>query len=89
MEVIDGGFTEAGVEQVDLDLLKGECLFIRGLAYFDLARMYCQPYSAGTDKMGVPVVLITENDYPARNTVGETYDRVIEDLELAEITPSC
>lgn len=83
MEVIDGGFTESGVEQAQLDELKGECLFLRGLAYFDLARMYCQPYSSGRDNMGVPVVLITANNYPARNTVGETYDRVIEDLELA------
>ena len=83
LEVIDGGFTETGVEQADLDLLKGECLFMRGLAYFDLARIYCQPYSAGTTNLGVPVVLVTENGYPARNTVGETYDRVIEDLEDA------
>jgi hypothetical protein len=83
MEVIDGGFTESGVEQAQLDELKGECLFLRGLAYFDLARMYCQPYSSGRDNMGVPIVLVTANDYPARNTVGETYDRVIEDLELA------
>jgi len=83
LAVIDGGFSETGVEQADLDLLKGECLFMRGLAYFDLARMYCQPYSAGTSNLGVPVVLVTENGYPARNTVGETYDRVVEDLEAA------
>ncbi len=83
LAVIDGGFTETGVEQADLDLLKGECLFMRGLSYFDLARMYCQPYSAGTENMGVPVVLVTENGYPARNTVGETYDRVVTDLEDA------
>ncbi len=83
LEVIEGGFSEPGVEQADLDLLRGECLFMRGLAYFDLARIYCQPYSAGRDNMGVPVVLKTENGYPARNTVGETYDRVITDLEAA------
>ena len=83
IEVIDGGFSEAGVEQAQLDQLKGECLFLRGLAYFDLARMFCQPYSAGTSNLGVPVVLVTENGYPARNTVGETYDRIIEDLEDA------
>lgn len=81
--VLDGGFTETGVTQAQLDELKGECLFMRGLAYFDLARMYCQPYSAGTSNMGVPVVLVTENGYPARSTVGETYDRVIDDLEEA------
>jgi hypothetical protein len=83
LAVLDGGFSESGVEQSQLDELKGECLFIRGLAYFDLARMYCQPYSAGTSNMGVPVVLVTENGYPARNTVGETYDQVVKDLEDA------
>ncbi len=83
IKVIDDGFTETGVTQGKLDTLKGECLFLRGLAYFDLARMYCQPYSAGRDNQGIPIVLVTENGYPARNTVGETYDRVIEDLEDA------
>ncbi|HOE24484.1 MAG TPA: RagB/SusD family nutrient uptake outer membrane protein [Bacteroidales bacterium] len=83
LEVIDGGFTEAGVEEAQLNVLRGECLFMRGLAYFDLARMYCQPYSAGTTNLGVPVVLVTENGYPARNTVGETYDRVVADLKDA------
>ena len=39
LEVIDGGFEQVGVEQAQLDLLKGECLFLRGLSYFDLARM--------------------------------------------------
>ncbi|MFZ1270105.1 MAG: RagB/SusD family nutrient uptake outer membrane protein, partial [Bacteroidales bacterium] len=83
LEVIDGGFTETGVEEAQLNVLRGECLFMRGLAYFDLARMYCQPYSAGTTNLGVPVVLVTENGYPARNTVGETYDRVVADLKDA------
>jgi starch-binding outer membrane protein, SusD/RagB family len=80
INVIDGGFTEATVTQEQLDQLKGECLFMRALSYFDLARVYCQPYVAGRDNLGVPVVLKTENGYPARNTVGEVYDRVVEDL---------
>jgi len=84
INVIDGGFTETGKTQEQLDQLKGEGLFLRALSYFDLARIYCQPYVAGRDNMGVPVVLITENGYPARNTVGEVYDRVVEDL-LASI----
>jgi starch-binding outer membrane protein, SusD/RagB family len=80
INVIDGGFTEATITQEQLDQLKGECLFMRALSYFDLARVYCQPYVAGRDNLGVPVVLKTENGYPARNTVGEVYDRVVEDL---------
>ena len=45
--------------------------------------MYCQPYSAGVSNPGVPVVLVTEEGYPSRNTVGETYERVVTDLEDA------
>jgi len=81
INVIDAGFTESGITQEQLDQLKGECLFLRALSYFDLARIYCQPYIAGRDNLGVPVVLVTENGYPARNTVGEVYDRVVEDLK--------
>jgi starch-binding outer membrane protein, SusD/RagB family len=84
INVIDGGFTQTTITQEQLGQLKGECLFMRALSYFDLARVYCQPYVAGTSNLGVPVVLKTENGYPARNTVGEVYDRVVEDL-LASI----
>ena len=80
---IDGGFTETAVTQAQLDRLKGECLFLRGLAYFDLVRTFSQPYSSGRENLGVPVVLVTENAYPARNNVGEVYDRVVTDLLAA------
>lgn len=84
INVIDGGFKQETITPEQLGQLNGECLFLRALAYFDLARVYCQPYIAGRDNLGVPVVLKTENSYPARNTVGEVYDRVVEDL-LASI----
>jgi starch-binding outer membrane protein, SusD/RagB family len=83
INVIDGGFQETSITQEQLDYLKGECLFLRALSYFDLARIYCQPYVAGRDNLGVPIVLVTENGYPARNSVGEVYDRVVEDLTMS------
>ncbi len=78
------GFTETGVDQADLDNLKGECLFLRSLAYFDLVRFYAQQYSSGTNNPGVPIVLETKIDKPARNTVGEVYQRILTDLTEAE-----
>jgi hypothetical protein len=54
INVLEDGFEEVGVDQSDLDQLLGECKFIRGLAYFDLARMFCQPYSAGATQLGLP-----------------------------------
>jgi hypothetical protein len=64
--------------------LKGECLFLRALGYFDLVRFYAQQYSSGTDNPGVPIVLVTEIGEPARNTVGEVYAQILADLSEAE-----
>lgn len=77
------GFEEPGVEQEDLDALQGECRFLRALAHFDMARTYCKPYGEGRDNLGVPVILVTELGKPARNTVGETYDQIVADLQYA------
>lgn len=94
LEVIDAGFTEAGVEQEEIDQLAAECKFLRGLAYFDLARMFCQPIAqGGINQLGVPVVLSYELGQPARNTLGEVYDQIEVDLvnaelDLAEVSPN-
>jgi starch-binding outer membrane protein, SusD/RagB family len=82
------GFSEPGVSQDQIDNLKGECLFLRALAYFDLVRCYSQQYSSGTDNPGVPVVLVTEIGEPARNTVGEVYAQILSDLNEAELSLS-
>ncbi len=78
------GFSEPDITKSQIDQLKGECLFIRAMGFFDLVRMYAQPYTSGRDQLGVPVVLVTEMGKPARNTVGETYDQVVKDLLAAE-----
>jgi len=86
LEAIEEGIDEPGVEQEDLDMLAAEAKFLRGLAYFDLARIFCQPITqgAGASQLGVPIVLRTENAEPARNTLGEVYDQVVQDLLDAE-----
>ncbi len=83
INVIEDGFTETGVTQAQLDEILGECLFIRALAYFDLARQYCLPYSLDGSNMGVAVVTVTENGYPARENLTTTYTRVVDDLLAA------
>jgi hypothetical protein len=89
INAIDDGFEEVGVTKEQLDVLKGECLFLRALSHWDLVRIYSQPYVAGTGNLGVPVVLKTENGYPARNNVGEVYDRVVTDLlDAANLLPA-
>ena len=78
------GKSETGVTQQDWDNLKAEALFMRALCHFDLVITYAQPYTSQPNSLGVPVVLVTENGLPARNTVAEVYDQVVSDLKEAE-----
>jgi starch-binding outer membrane protein, SusD/RagB family len=62
--------------------IKGQALFIRGLAHFDLVRYFSEPYDATPDAShpGVPVMLESVISQPPRNTVAEVYNQVIQDL---------
>ncbi len=80
-------------DEQDLNNLRAECLFLRAFCHFDLVRTFAQPYCYTSDAshLGVPVVLHTDaTARPARNTVQEVYDQIIEDLLEAEsiIDPS-
>lgn len=71
----------------EINGIKAECLFIRALSHFDLARVYCQPYAktdVNAQNSGVPVMLHSKIDEPARNTLKEVIDQVITDLLEAE-----
>lgn len=63
--------------------LKGQAFAIRGLALFDLTRIFGYPYlkDNGTS-LGVPIVegISTTDSKPARNTVAECYTKIISDL---------
>ncbi|MFO8098261.1 MAG: RagB/SusD family nutrient uptake outer membrane protein [Salinibacter sp.] len=70
--------------------VKGEALFIRGALYFELVRLFAQPWAAGDpgSNLGVPLVLeptreINEEDNVTRDPVQAVYDQVIEDLTTA------
>ena len=72
--------------QAEKDLAKGQSLFVRALAYFDLVRIFAKPYNqGGGSQLGVPIVTVTDiNSTPARNTVAEVYTRIIDDLNQAK-----
>ncbi len=69
----------------ELDQLKGENLFLRAVAHFDLVRFFGRPYPQGEGNN--PGVVIKDNvdydDQPGRSTVREVYDFVIGDLTKA------
>ena len=69
------------------NLVEGEALFLRGLGYFDMARLFGQQYNAGggNTQLAVPIVLDPPNvdRKVPRNTVEEVYTQVISDLTAA------
>ncbi len=67
--------------------IKGQALFVRALAHFDLLRAYGQTftYTEDASHIGVPVVTrpLSVIEVPSRNTVIEGYKQVITDLDSA------
>ncbi len=81
------GKDEGEITTQQLDNLKAEALFLRALSHFDIVRLYATSYSKDKDAPGVPVILKTDEtaqEMPARNTVEEVYEQVIQDLLDAE-----
>ena len=67
----------------DFTQVMGEAYALRGLAHFDMVKMYAQHYTftAAASHPGVPIVVISNIDsLPARNTVAEVYAQAISDL---------
>lgn len=77
----------------DIIPYKGEAYFLRALAHLDAARRFARPYTnvsanpSGANT-GIPVVLETVKDpanfHPTRNTLAETYNAIIDDLQKAQ-----
>ncbi|WP_051141344.1 RagB/SusD family nutrient uptake outer membrane protein [Salisaeta longa] len=70
--------------------VRGEALFIRGMLYFELVRLFGPPWSAGNPDQapGVPLVLeptreIGENLNVPRASVAAVYQQAIDDLTTA------
>lgn len=71
-------------ESALLDQLKGENLYLRAMAHFNLVRLFGRPYAQDEGaSAGIPIKNSPEDDMPARNSVKEVYDFVIEDLQHA------
>lgn len=69
------------------DRVEGEAKFLRGLVYFDMVRLYAQPYDSGSSntQLGIPIILLPPDvsRTVGRNTVEEVYLQVISDLNDA------
>ena len=78
------------IEGPEHDKVRGEALFLRGMTYFELTRLWGLPYMPGiqNDQPGVPLILSPTNSPSeaipvARNSVEECYSQVISDLTAA------
>lgn len=74
----------APADEAERNDYKGQALALRGMALFDLTRIFGYPYKKDNGaSLGVPVVteVLTIQDKPARNTVAECYTQIIADLE--------
>jgi len=71
----------------DFNQIIGEAYAIRGLAHFDLVKLFAQHYTFTADASHPGIPIVTEFDQtakPSRNTVAEVYAQVISDFEMAE-----
>lgn len=78
------------VSETEKAEVEGKALFLRGLIYFDLARLWGKDFTDGTNtsNLGVPVVTtptrnVTPEDSKPRNSVAEVYAQSISDLTKA------
>ncbi|WP_164974152.1 RagB/SusD family nutrient uptake outer membrane protein [Filimonas effusa] len=69
---------------------KAENLFLRGMVFFNLVRLYGRPYyQSPSGNPGIPLILqpvTAASDRPARASVEDTYKQIISDLTEAAQT---
>lgn len=76
-------------EQVRINEMRGEALFLRAFDYFHLIRLWGERGPAvDREAQGVPLILelatTREEMFNERASVGEVYDQIISDLQEAE-----
>lgn len=84
--IINADFTPPAAVEDDYNHILGQAHAMRGLAYFDLVRIFGQHYgyTADASHLGVPIVLEFDvTSKPARNTVAEVYSQIVSDLTTA------
>lgn len=82
--MINAEFEPPASLAAEYDQIIGEAHALRGLAYFDLVKMYAQHYTFTPDAShpGIPLVLDADvTNLPGRVSVGEIYNQVVSDLQ--------
>lgn len=69
------------------DNYQGQALFIRAINHFEVVKLYAQPYGYSADNSHAGIVIKTKSEFEgsrSRNTVKETYDAILADLNAAQ-----
>ncbi|WEK36480.1 MAG: RagB/SusD family nutrient uptake outer membrane protein [Candidatus Pseudobacter hemicellulosilyticus] len=77
-------------DRIQGDYIRGTALFYRAFAFYQLAQLYCKPFSATSNSdLGIVLRLNSNiNDKSKRSTVKETYDQIVRDFtEASELLP--
>lgn len=88
-----------GADQAEATKLIGQMYVARALAYFDMQRMFAQPYNFTADASHLGIPLVDESQVgielisPARNTTAEVYAKIVADIQkginlIGDETPS-
>lgn len=74
-----------GLSEAEQARIGGEAKFLRAICYFELVRLFAQPYGFTPENTHLGVVLRTEPSAEAknRNTVAEVYEQIVSDLSDA------
>ncbi|HCY00075.1 MAG TPA: hypothetical protein DG754_08050 [Bacteroidales bacterium] len=76
--------------QNDRDRMEGEARFVRALAHFETLRLFAQPYGYTPDNshLGIPIKIKSKPEGSVRETVNDSYQFIISELEdAAEMLP--
>ena len=75
-----------GIATTEKRRLEGEAKFFRGLAHFEMVRLFAQPWNATPENTHLGIPLRTEFGLTSnlRATVKEAYDLIIADLSAAD-----
>jgi starch-binding outer membrane protein, SusD/RagB family len=79
-----------GITDAEKERIGGEAKFLRALCYFELVRLFAQPYGYTADNSHLGVVVRSEPSAAPqnRNTVAEVYSRIVTDLtDAIEVLP--
>jgi tetratricopeptide (TPR) repeat protein len=81
-----GGITIEEGNKVQWETIKGRALFHRAFCHYQLAQLFCAPYTGeNLNDPGIPLRLNADIDAAvSRSSIGQTYDQILKDLKEAE-----